>query len=168
VRATFLPVGPGVLGRVLPFMSHLYQQDESYDPVRARAVSEWLLANPDCGAIWLIEADSADVGYMVVTVCVSLEFQGRFALLDELYLDPPWRGRGIASQAIDFAAAVGGFPRDVRAAPGNGRRQRARDPCLPQGRLHSPPATFDDEVLVTAWATIVHLGGTPDSGMIAA
>ena len=109
MRATFLAVTPGALGRVLPFMSRLYEQDElTYDPVRARAVSEWLLANPDYGAIWLIEAAGADVGYMVVTVCVSIEFHGRFALLDELYLDPPWRGQGIASQAIDFAAAWAG------------------------------------------------------------
>ena len=42
---------------------------------------------------------------MVVTVCVSIEFRGRFALLDELYLDAAWRGQGIASQAIDFAAS---------------------------------------------------------------
>ena len=89
-------------------MSRLYEQDESYDPTRARAVCEWLLANPDSGMIWLIEAEGEDVGYMIVTVCVSIEFRGRFALLDELYLDPPWRGRGVASQAIEFAAAWAG------------------------------------------------------------
>ena len=95
MRATFLPVTPGALGRVLPFMSRLYEHDElTHDPVRARAVSEWLLTNPDYGAIWLIEADGTDVGYMVVTVCVSIEFHGRFALLDELYVDPPWRRHG--------------------------------------------------------------------------
>ena len=90
-------------------MSRLYEHDElTHDPVRARAVSEWLLTNPDYGAIWLIEADGTDVGYMVVTVCVSIEFHGRFALLDELYVDPPWRRHGIAAQAIDFAAAWAG------------------------------------------------------------
>ncbi len=105
MRANFLPVIPGALDRVLPFMARLYEQDAlSYDPARARRVSEWLLANPDCGAIWSIESDGAAAGYMVVTVCVSLEFHGRFALLDELYLDPPWRGRGIARDAIDVAA----------------------------------------------------------------
>jgi GNAT superfamily N-acetyltransferase len=109
VRATFLPVAPAALDRVLPFMSRLYEQDElSYDPARARAVSEWLIANPEWGVIWLIEADGVDVGYMVVTVCVSIEFGGRFALLDELYLDPPWRGQGIGREAIDFAAAWAG------------------------------------------------------------
>ena len=108
MRATFLPVAPAALDRVLPFMARLYEQDKSYDPVRARAVSEWLLENPEYGGIWLIEAAGADAGYMVVTVSVSIEFHGRFALLDELYLDPPFRGRGIASEAIDFTAAWAG------------------------------------------------------------
>ena len=104
MRANFLPVTPGALGRVLECMSRLYEKDPSYDPARAAATCEWLLANPDCGAIWLLEAEGAEIGYMIVTVCVSIEFGGRFALLDELYLDAPWRGRGIAPQAIDFAA----------------------------------------------------------------
>jgi GNAT superfamily N-acetyltransferase len=109
VRATFLPVAPAALDRVLPFMARLYEQDElSYDPARARAVSEWLIANPESGAIWVIDVDGVDAGYMVVTACVSIEFGGRFALLDELYLDPPWRGHGIGLQAIDFAAAWAG------------------------------------------------------------
>jgi len=89
-------------------MARLYEQDKSYDPVRARAVSEWLLENPECGGIWLIEAEGADAGYMVLTICVSIEFHGRFALLDELYLDPPWRGQGIGTQAIEFAAGWAG------------------------------------------------------------
>ena len=106
MRATFLPVNRAALDRVLQFMSRLYEHDElAYSPARARSASEWLLANPESGAIWLIEADGKDAGYIVVTVCVSIEFGGRFALLDELYLDPPWRGQGIAAQAIDFAAA---------------------------------------------------------------
>jgi GNAT superfamily N-acetyltransferase len=86
-------------------MSRLYEQDAlSYDPVRARAACEWLVANPDSGGIWLIATEGVEIGYMILTVCVSIEFRGRYALLDELYLDPQWRGRGLAAEAIDFAA----------------------------------------------------------------
>lgn len=105
MRANFLPLVPGDADRVLLFMSRLYEQDVlPFDTDRARRVAEWLLANPDAGGIWLIEAEGADAGYLALTVCVSLEFHGRFALLDELYIDRPWRGLGIGGEAIEFAA----------------------------------------------------------------
>ena len=70
-------------------MAGLYAQDAlPYDPARAFRVTDWLLANPDSGGIWIIQADGQDAGHLVLTICVSLEFHGRFALLDELYVDP--------------------------------------------------------------------------------
>src|SRR4051794_7528268 len=85
-------------------MSRLYGQDHlDYDTARARRVSEWLIANPDCGGIWLIQSEGVEVGYIVLTVCVSIEFHGRFAMLDELYIDAAARGRAIGPQAIAFA-----------------------------------------------------------------
>jgi GNAT superfamily N-acetyltransferase len=100
--AAFRPASSADLDRLVLFMSRLYAQDElAFDAERARRASEWLVANPDLGGIWLIE----EAGYLAITVCVSLEFHGRFALLDELYLDEPWRGRGLGAEAVEFAAA---------------------------------------------------------------
>jgi GNAT superfamily N-acetyltransferase len=106
VAAAFLPVTVDAVDRVLPFMSRLYGQDAlDYDAVRAARVCEWLIANPDHGAIYLIQSDGTDVGYMGLTVCVSIEFHGRFAMLDELYIDVSARSRGIGPEAIAFATA---------------------------------------------------------------
>jgi GNAT superfamily N-acetyltransferase len=105
VPAHFLPVTADSIGRVLPFMSRLYGQDHlDYDPARARRVSEWLIANSDCGGLWLIDSEGVEVGYFALTVCVSIEFHGRFAMLDELYIDESARGRSIGPQAIAFAS----------------------------------------------------------------
>lgn len=105
MRAEFRPVTPATLDPVLAFMARLYAQDAlPFDSARARSAAEWLLAAPGRGGIWLIEGDGAAAGYIVLTACVSLEFRGPFALLDELYLDDEWRGRGLGAQAIDFAA----------------------------------------------------------------
>jgi ribosomal protein S18 acetylase RimI-like enzyme len=104
VRAGFLPITADTIDRVLPFMSRLYEQDAlNYDTARARRVAEWLLANPDHGAIWLIQSEGADCGYLAVTVCVSIEFHGRFAMLDELYIDESARRRGLGPEAVAFA-----------------------------------------------------------------
>jgi GNAT superfamily N-acetyltransferase len=89
-------------------MEGLYRQGEmDFDAVRARRVSEWLLANPESGGIWMIEAKGSAIGYMAVTTCVSLEFGGRHALLDELFVDAAWRGKGVGPQAIEFATEWG-------------------------------------------------------------
>ena len=106
VFAAFRPMAPADLDRVLVFMSRLYAQDAlPFDAARARLAAEWLAANPDSGGVWLIESAAEPAGYLVLTVCASLEFHGRFALLDELYLDPPWRGLGLGAQAVEFGAA---------------------------------------------------------------
>jgi GNAT superfamily N-acetyltransferase len=105
VSTEFRPAEIADLDRIVPMMSRLYGQDGlPFDAARVRGTAEWLLAHPDSGGIWTIEADGAAAGYIVMTVCASLEFHGRFALLDELYLEEPWRGRGLGARAIEFAA----------------------------------------------------------------
>jgi GNAT superfamily N-acetyltransferase len=104
VRAIFQPVTPDNLSRLLLFQSRLYASEAiAFHPAAAPA-AEWLLSHPEAGAMWLIEAEGQPAGYLVLTVCVSLEFHGRFALLDELYIDQPFRGRSLGSQAVEFAA----------------------------------------------------------------
>ena len=63
------------------------------------------MANPELGGVWLIRVNDELAGYLCVTLCYSLEFDGRFALLDELYLKEAWRGKGIGAQAIAYAQA---------------------------------------------------------------
>lgn len=50
-----------------------------------------LVTDASLGRVWLIEADREPVGYVVVTFSYSLEFHGRDALLDELYLRDLYR-----------------------------------------------------------------------------
>jgi ribosomal protein S18 acetylase RimI-like enzyme len=101
----FVPLESGACDRVLPFMSRLYEQDHlDYDPARAVRVCEWFLANPDWGAIWMIQADAQDAGYVAATVASSIEFHGRLAFLDELYIAPDFRNRGLGPAAVEHVA----------------------------------------------------------------
>ena len=52
------------------------------------------------GRVWIIHAQSESVGYAILTFGYSLEYQGRDAFIDELYIRAPFRGRGCARQAI--------------------------------------------------------------------
>ncbi|MGZ7077088.1 MAG: GNAT family N-acetyltransferase, partial [Candidatus Angelobacter sp.] len=42
-------------------------------------------------------------GYFALTFCFSLEFHGRFALLDELYLREAYRRQKLGKAAVSFA-----------------------------------------------------------------
>jgi ribosomal protein S18 acetylase RimI-like enzyme len=62
------------------------------------------LADPDCrwGVAWLIEWAGEVAGYVVLTYGYSLEYGGREASIDELYLKTGCRGRGIGAGVIAF------------------------------------------------------------------
>ncbi|SPE42892.1 conserved hypothetical protein [Candidatus Sulfopaludibacter sp. SbA3] len=90
--------------KALQLREQLYlHEDLTYEPGDAAAVLQELLANPAFGALWLIEVEDQIAGYLLLTICYSLEFHGRFGLLDEFYVEEPWRGHGIGNAALDFA-----------------------------------------------------------------
>ncbi len=66
-----------------------------------------MLSDPNLGQAWLIEADGATAGYFVLAFVFVLEFGGRCAFVDELYVRPEWRGHGLGTAALAHAGAVG-------------------------------------------------------------
>ena len=61
----------------------------------ARTALDNLLADDSLGKVWLIHLGGAAVGYIVLTFSYSLEFDGRDAFVDELYVEEGYRGRGV-------------------------------------------------------------------------
>ena len=103
MEITFQPVDESSLARAREFSSELYRREGPYRPDegRNRALAE-LAAHPELGGAWMILADGAVAGYVALTACYSLEFHGRFGLLDELYIDEEWRGKGLGTAALAF------------------------------------------------------------------
>jgi GNAT superfamily N-acetyltransferase len=105
MKAEFNSLTASAMERALDMMGRLYSEaGASHQRERARRAVEGLMANPAMGGVWLIELEGAPAGYICITLGYSLEFDGRYALLDELYLEEAWRGKGIGAQAIAFAA----------------------------------------------------------------
>ena len=71
----------------------------------AEAALRQLLVDPTLGEAWVIETGNDISGYVVITWGFSLEFHGRDAFVDELYIVPAHRGQGIGQRAIEHAAA---------------------------------------------------------------
>lgn len=104
VHAAFRPLDSARLEILLDLSAQLYAREScAWNREGARRAATELMANPERGGIWLIETGGATAGYMVLTVCFSLEFGGRFGLLDEIFLAEPWRGQGFGSDALEFA-----------------------------------------------------------------
>lgn len=106
VDVAFLPLTAAGVDRALGMMAEMYSGNMKYEPAQARAAIEWLIENDACGAAWFIEAAGQIAGYLVLTIGYSLEFHGRYGLLDELFVEESFRGQGIGTQALAFAEQV--------------------------------------------------------------
>jgi ribosomal protein S18 acetylase RimI-like enzyme len=73
-------------------------------PVRAALAQ--LFANDSYGLACLMLLGEEVAGYVVITFGFSLEFRGRDALIDELFVRDEFRGRGLGSAALRFAEGV--------------------------------------------------------------
>ena len=90
-------------GLVLEMMREYYAYDglRFDETVAARALDE-LLADQRLGEVWLITSEEARIGYCVLALGYSLEFGGRDAFVDEIYVRESHRRRGIGRRAIAF------------------------------------------------------------------
>ena len=96
---------PADIERLLPLVAayHAFEAIRSRPEDDAAAVRT-LLADPRLGEIWTVELAGSLVGYVAVCLGFSLEFGGRDAFVDELYLEPRARGRGIGRHVLETIA----------------------------------------------------------------
>ena len=94
-----------------------------------------LLEGLPYGVAYLIGPPRAPIGYIVICFGWSVEFGGLDAIIDELYIRPGVRGRGIATEAlVALPNALSGA--GLRGDPsGGGSGQRQGDQALPPCRF---------------------------------
>lgn len=78
----------------------------AFDEQTAREALGKLLSDASLGRVWLIQNGEGTIGYVVLTFGFSLEFQGRDAFVDELYIRPNHRGQGAGKEALGFVEEV--------------------------------------------------------------
>lgn len=87
--------------RLLPLVSAFHDEMgiRQTDDLRQAALAPLLDGSPH-GAAWLIGPARAPIGYVVICFGWSLEFGGMDGFVDELYVRPGVRGRGIGSDIL--------------------------------------------------------------------
>jgi GNAT superfamily N-acetyltransferase len=128
-------------------MAQLYAHGSSaFDITRARRATEALLTEPGVGGVWTIHLDGALAGYIVLLLGYSLEFGGRFGLLDELFVAENFRGMGLGKQAVAFAGD------ECRARGWQALRLEVGQQNLPAQSLYRGSGfEMHDRFLMTKW-----------------
>ena len=76
-----------------------------FEEGRIRSDVEALISTPHFGQVWFL-ADAPDrppIGYLVLCFDYSLEYGGRGAWIDEVFIDRRRRGEGLGTEALRFA-----------------------------------------------------------------
>ena len=114
---------------VLALLQDFYAEDGSAWDAETATALRALLADPSLGRVVLISDDGGTpAGYLVVAFGYSLEFRGRDAFVDELYVASTHRGRGLGREALREAerccreAGIRALHLEVR--PDNARARR--------------------------------------------
>ena len=102
-----LPAETSDIELLLVFMRDFYLHEAlTFDEQIARRTLQQLIENPLFGRLFVFDLAGEKVGYTVLTFGFSLEFHGRDAFVDELYVVAKHQGQGIGRRVLEFLAEV--------------------------------------------------------------
>lgn len=108
---TWIEATPGDEDAVFALLEAFYEEEHiTLRREETRAALRTLLREPRAGRVFLLKNEAAPdaekpAGYIVTAFWHSLEFGGRVVVLDELYLAPDARGRGLGRESLAFVRA---------------------------------------------------------------
>lgn len=95
------------LDTLICLMSEFYvDQGLHFDEKVADSALKLLFSNEFFGKIYIIYISDKIIGYLVVTFGFSLEYRGRDAFIDELYIQEQYRRQGIGKKALQLAEKI--------------------------------------------------------------
>lgn len=102
----FRPAKDADVDAVVTMMRGYYEEDGyPFTGVEARDAVWRLLHDEHLGGLWVAEVEGDVVGYLAVTLGFSLEYRGRDAFIDELFISEEYRGLGLGREAMNIVEA---------------------------------------------------------------
>jgi diamine N-acetyltransferase len=108
MQINFKPIENNDIEILLSFIQKFYAVDGSiaFNPIIVRRAIIQLLSDESMGRIWLIQSQNQAIGYVILTLGYSLEYGGRDAFIDEIYIEPTFQGKGIGKKTIEFLEEI--------------------------------------------------------------
>ncbi len=107
ITLTFRSVRSVDCETLLALMRELQKDDPWSAPFREEGVRRVVLAmleREDAGQAWFVcDGDDHPLGYIVLCFDYSLEYGGKGAWIDEVFVEAQHRGQGIGAQLLEFA-----------------------------------------------------------------
>jgi GNAT superfamily N-acetyltransferase len=97
------------LDAVLALMAQMQEIDpweHPFDEVAVRCDLVELVENPSLGILQLVLDGERLVGYLAVCFDFSLEYHGKCAWIDELFVNEQYRGKGIGTRLLELAESI--------------------------------------------------------------
>jgi diamine N-acetyltransferase len=105
-EVTLALAGPAELDELFAMLTRFNaSQGYAFDAASALYALGELLAQPALGAVYRIVRDGASVGYLALCYGWSLEWGGRDAFVDEIFVEDAARGRGVGRAALRSVVA---------------------------------------------------------------
>ncbi len=87
---------------LIDFMTEFYAESNyKLDQTFARQAFQTILEQPYLGHVFIIQFEQQDVGHAVITYKFGMEYGGMMACLDDLFVLPAFRNRGLSTAALE-------------------------------------------------------------------
>ena len=104
IRAAALPDIPQLLALVRRYWE--FEKIAGFTALRVELVLKQLLAEPRLGSAWVAEEGGQLIAYLIAVLVLSVEHQGLMAEIDEFFVRPEARGRGVGARMLAAAEAA--------------------------------------------------------------
>lgn len=101
IRKAVINDVPDLLGLVEQYWT--FENIAGYNPVRVAALLERLISQAELGGGWIVHVSGVPAGYLLAVYVFSIEHFGLTAEIDELFVVPEYRARGIGANLLRTA-----------------------------------------------------------------
>lgn len=99
----FKEVEPSDIPELLSMMADFYSIDNyPFDKSKTERNLHQFIANNQLGRVWILREGINIPGYIILCFGFSFEHGGRDAFIDEFYIKPAYRHRGLGKKTLEF------------------------------------------------------------------
>lgn len=128
IDVRFEPARAADTAVLLAMVRAFHAEEGHFLDAPAEAAVARIAKGEELARAWVVRRGAEAMGYLVLTVGYSIEYGGRDGFVDDLYLAPELRGRGVGKRLLTFAleqaAALGINTLHLEVEGGNARAQR--------------------------------------------